>query len=251
MALDAAFRGQLAATMIAVLITLACWTPLVVLGARLARAWIGAERAQADATARERARRDELGLHWTELCVAGDPVMLVEREGERMVARDVTLVTRWGAKTPVALRGGVPVLAPERFVEPTAEHANVYVLARWPAQPETYRESAAPITLEPDPERGYVLSDTKPDAAELRPHGWAAYLPFFAGALLLVALSFVPWVRGVVVIVSVAWALGEIAMLARARPPLTSIALSVSWSAYGALMRAREERRREREADFD
>src|SRR5690606_6871328 len=204
----------------------------------------------AETAEREGARREGLGLHWTELCVTGDPVVLVEREGERMISRDVTLTTRGGGKTPVALRGGVPVLAPERFLEPSDGNGNVYVLARW-AEPGAYGETTR-IVLEPDPERGYVLSDRNPDAVDLAPRGWAPYLPFFVGAALFVALSCVPWGGVVIAVVSVACLAGEILLIARWRTPiLTTFALTISAeSAYDALMNARE-RRREREAELD
>lgn len=238
--------------MIPVLITVGCWTALVAVAVLQARASIAVERRHADDSARERARNEELRLDWIELRAGGAEVVLVESDDDdRTFTREVTLATRWGDE--VELRGGVPALAPERFLEPIDDRATVFVLARWPAQPEGYREGAGPIVLEPDPERGYVFAAAHPGALDLQPRGWGPYLPFFAGAALFVALSFVPWVGGAVAVFSLAWIAAEILAVARFRTlgMLTSFALAISDGAHAMWMRWREQRRREREAELD
>ncbi|HEY8428086.1 MAG TPA: hypothetical protein VIL20_06915 [Sandaracinaceae bacterium] len=239
--------------MILFAITAACWALLVFIAVLLVRTLLANERERADEEARERKRRHELGLTWTELRVVGDaPGPLVEREGDRMVVRDVPLATRWG-NVPVALRPGAPVTAPELYLDAARAPRDVYVLARWGGRPETYRDGASPVVLEPDPERGYVLSASRPEVEDPAPKGWPQYVPFFAVAAIVVALAWVPGVRWGAAAVSVAWVLGEVVAFVRWRMValLTFTALALSSSAYAAVMRAREERRRERESELE
>lgn len=97
------------------------------------------------------------------------------------------------------------------------------------------------------------MSASRPEVEDPAPKGWPQYVPFFAVAAIVVALAWVPGVRWGAAAVSVAWVLGEVVAFVRWRMValLTFTALALSSSAYAAVMRAREERRRERESELE